>query len=180
MSPPSSLDHPAFARTPAWVQQKLSPKAIDIIKKVHHWVEHECVPAEAIVKRQLEKHGRWKMPPLIRELREKAKKEGLFNLFLPKTFGSLSPGLTNLEYSCCCELLGRVYWAAMVNKPIHKGVKQLLINVPDAKLPCTGHWQHGTNGQILQRRTEEEMAHASSQRRDLFRIQHDRARSRLI
>jgi acyl-CoA dehydrogenase len=111
----SSLDHPAFARTPAWVQEKLSPKAIEIIKKVHHWVENECVPAEPIVKRQLEKHGRWKMAPLIRELREKAKKEGLFNLFLPKTFGNLSPGLTNLEYSCCCELLGRVYWAAMVD-----------------------------------------------------------------
>ena len=116
MSPPSSsLDHPAFARTPAWVQQKLSPKAIEIIKKVHHWVETECVPAEPIYKRQLEKYGRWKMPPLIKDLREKAKKEGLFNLFLPKSFGSLSPGLTNLEYSCCCELLGRVYWAAMVH-----------------------------------------------------------------
>lgn len=58
------------------------------------------------------------MPPLIKELREKAKKEGLFNLFLPKSFGSLSPGLTNLEYSCCCELLGRVYWAAMVRNGV--------------------------------------------------------------
>jgi alkylation response protein AidB-like acyl-CoA dehydrogenase len=150
MSPPSSsLDHPAFARTPAWVQQKLSPKAIDIIKKVHHWVENECVPAEPIVKRQLEKHGRWKMAPLIRELREKAKQEGLFNLFLPKTFGSLSPGLTNLEYSCCCELLGRVYWAAMVSKRVDRSTIQLLIVALDSELPCSRHWQHGTNGKVL-------------------------------
>lgn len=151
MSPlSSSLDHPAFARTPAWVQQKLSPQAVEIIKKVHHWVEHECVPAETIVKRQLEKHGRWKMAPLIRELREKAKKEGLFNLFLPKTFGSLSPGLTNLEYSCCCELLGRVYWAAMVSTEAMHNKGYLLIGSADFELPRSGHWKHGADGQVLQ------------------------------
>ena len=115
MSPPSpDLNHPAFERIPPWVQQKLSTKAVDTIKRVHHWVETECIPAEPIVKAQLEKHGRWKTPPLIKELREKAKQQGLFNLFLPKTFGDLSPGLTNLEYSCCAETMGRVYWAAMV------------------------------------------------------------------
>ena len=108
------LDHPAFARIPPWVQQKLSSKAIDLIKRVHYWVEHECVPAELIFKAQLKKDGQWKTPALVKELREKAKKEGLFNLFLPKSFGDLSPGLTNLEYSCCAEIMGRVYWAAMV------------------------------------------------------------------
>ena len=116
MSPPTQdLDHPAFSHIPPWVQQKLSSKAVETIKKVHHWVETECVPAEPIVKKQLQKEGaRWKTPQLIKDLREKAKKEGLFNLFLPKSFGDLSPGLTNLEYSCCAEIMGRVYWAAMV------------------------------------------------------------------
>lgn len=115
---PSAADfhHPAFTRIPTWVKEKLSPKAVDTIKKVHHFVESECVPAEPIVKAQLEKYGRWKTPPLIMELREKAKKEGLFNLFLPKSFGELSPGLTNLEYSCCAEIMGRVYWAQMVGR----------------------------------------------------------------
>lgn len=80
----------------------LTPRPIDVR---HHWVETECVPAEPVVKAQLEKFGRWKIPPLIRQLREKAKKEGLFNLFLPKSFGDLSPGLTNLEYSCCAEIM---------------------------------------------------------------------------
>ncbi|KAK0337080.1 hypothetical protein LTR02_003113 [Friedmanniomyces endolithicus] len=105
-------NHPALVRIPPWVQEKLSPKAVDYIKRVHHWVETECIPAEPIVKAQLAKFGRWKTPPLIHELRAKAKKEGLFNLFLPKSFGSLSPGLTNLEYSCCAEIMGRCYWAA--------------------------------------------------------------------
>lgn len=99
-----SFDHPAFTHIPTLVREKLSPKAIEIIKKVHHWVEYECVPAEPVVKAQLEKFGRWKLPPLIRDLREKAKKEGLWNLFLPRSFGELSPGLTNLEYSVCAEI----------------------------------------------------------------------------
>lgn len=107
--------HPAFVHIPTWVQEKLSPKAIDYVKRVHHWVETECIPAEPIVKAQLARDGRWKTPKIIRKLRAKAKKAGLFNLFLPKSFGDLSPGLTNLEYSCCAEIMGRCYWAAQVS-----------------------------------------------------------------
>jgi len=47
-------------------------------------------------------------------LREKAKKAGLFNLFLPNHFKE-SPGLTNLEYSCCAEIMRTVYWAQQVS-----------------------------------------------------------------
>ena len=110
------FEHPALAHIPVWTQEKLSPKAVETIKKVHAWVENECIPAEPIVKAQIEqdKKTEWKTPQLIVELREKAKKEGLFNLFLPKSFGDLSPGLTNLEYSCCAEIMGRCYWAAQV------------------------------------------------------------------
>jgi acyl-CoA dehydrogenase len=105
-------NHPAFARIPPWVKGKLSPKAIDIIKKVHDWVETECVPAEPIMKAQLAK-DRWKTPELMHQLRKKAKAAGLFNIFLPNHFKE-SPGLTNLEYSCCAEIMGRCYWAAQV------------------------------------------------------------------
>jgi hypothetical protein len=38
----------------------------------------------------------------IEDLKEKAKKAGLFNLFLP----SIS-GLTNVEYAHLCEIMGR-------------------------------------------------------------------------
>lgn len=114
----ADFDHPALSRIPPWVQEKLSLKAIDLIKRVHHWVETECIPAEPVVKAQLAKYGRWKTPLLIHDLRAKAKKEGLFNLFLPKSFGELSPGLTNLEYSCCAEIMGRCYWAAQVRMKV--------------------------------------------------------------
>ncbi|KAF4784804.1 acyl-CoA dehydrogenase family member 10 [Colletotrichum scovillei] len=79
---------------------KLSPLAIEKINAVYEWV----------FKAQLEAR-RWTTPPLIHELRKKAKERGLFNLFLPNHFKE-SPGLTNLEYSCCAEIMGRCYWAA--------------------------------------------------------------------
>jgi hypothetical protein len=110
-----ALKGPAFDRIPPWVQQKLSPLAIEKIQAVHDWVENECIPREPIVKAQLE-GKRWTTPPVIHELRKKAKEQGLFNLFLPNHFKE-SPGLTNLEYSCCAEIMGRCYWAAQVRTP---------------------------------------------------------------
>lgn len=107
---------PAFHRIPPWVKEKLSPIAIEKIQKVYDFVENECIPAEPIMKAQIEApENRWKNQPLMDELREKAKAAGLFNLFLPKHFKE-SPGLTNLEYACCAELMGRVYWAQHVSR----------------------------------------------------------------
>ncbi|KAF2669343.1 acyl-CoA dehydrogenase family member 11 [Microthyrium microscopicum] len=103
-------NHPAFARLPPWVQSKIRPQAVETIKKVWDWVETECVPAEPIMKAQLA-NDRWKTPQLMHDLRAKAKAAGLFNLFLPNHFKE-SPGLTNLEYGCCAEIMGRCYWAA--------------------------------------------------------------------
>ncbi|PGH26443.1 hypothetical protein AJ80_01941 [Polytolypa hystricis UAMH7299] len=103
-------NNPAFNRIPPWVKAKLSPKAIDWIQKVYDWVETECIPAEPVVKAHLAKE-RWQTSPLIVDLRKKAKAAGLFNLFLPNHFVE-SPGLTNLEYACCAEIMGRCYWAA--------------------------------------------------------------------
>ncbi|KAF1990416.1 acyl-CoA dehydrogenase family member 11 [Aulographum hederae CBS 113979] len=108
--PIQTENNPAFARIPPWVMTKLRPKAIETIQAVYDWVETECIPAEAVMKEQLAK-DRWKTPALMHELRKKAKAKGLFNLFLPNHFKE-SPGLTNLEYSCCAEIMGRNYWAA--------------------------------------------------------------------
>lgn len=51
-------------------------------------------------------------PEILDELKEKARAEGLWNLFLPdEEFGA---GLTNLEYAPLAELMGRVGWASEV------------------------------------------------------------------
>jgi len=56
----------------------------------------------------------WKKWPGLDALKEKARKEGLWNLFLPKGYGSLSPGLTNLEYAPLAEIMGRILWSSEV------------------------------------------------------------------
>ncbi|HEV8406522.1 MAG TPA: acyl-CoA dehydrogenase family protein, partial [Sphingomicrobium sp.] len=64
---------------------------------------------------------RWKVLPLIEELKAKARAEGLWNLFMPPSHGGTQvddsfefdgPGLTNLQYAFCAEEMGRVGWAA--------------------------------------------------------------------
>lgn len=56
----------------------------------------------------------WKEFPRLEELKEKAKAAGLWNLFLPKSYGDLSPGLTNLEYAALAETMGRILWSSEV------------------------------------------------------------------
>ncbi len=56
----------------------------------------------------------WKVPPIMEELKAKAKAEGLWNFFLPKEYGRFSPGLTNLEYAPLAELMGRIEWASEI------------------------------------------------------------------
>jgi acyl-CoA dehydrogenase len=48
---------------------------------------------------------RWQVPPIMEELKAKARERGLWNLFLPES--ALGAGLTNLEYAPLCEVMGR-------------------------------------------------------------------------
>jgi acyl-CoA dehydrogenase len=107
-----NTDGPGFSRLPPWVMTKLTPQGKQKIQQVWNWVETECIPAEPIMKAAIEK-DRWATPEIMHDLRKRAKAARLFNLFLPNHFKE-SPGLTNLEYACCAEIMGRVYWAAQV------------------------------------------------------------------
>ena len=67
---------------------------------------------------------RWKVLPIIEELKAKAKADGIWNLFMPprndshhhvdETFEFDGPGLTNLEYALCAEEMGRIEWASEI------------------------------------------------------------------
>jgi acyl-CoA dehydrogenase len=56
----------------------------------------------------------WETPPVVEELKAKARAAGLWNLFLPVEHGRYSGGLTNMEYAPLAEQMGRVTWASEV------------------------------------------------------------------
>ncbi len=55
----------------------------------------------------------WVPTKLIEELKPKARAEGLWNLFLPRS-PRAPEGLSNLEYAPLCEIMGRVHWVPEV------------------------------------------------------------------
>lgn len=56
----------------------------------------------------------WQSPELMETLKEKAKAQGLWNLFLPEEYLPYGAGLTNLEYAPLCEIMGRVLFSSEV------------------------------------------------------------------
>ncbi|KOO42902.1 acyl-CoA dehydrogenase family protein [Priestia koreensis] len=83
-----------------------SQKVIQLQEKLTTFMEEHVYPNEARIEESLnEQSTRWSIPPLMEELKEKAKQQGLWNLFLPHS--ELGAGLTNVEYAPLCEIMGR-------------------------------------------------------------------------
>lgn len=84
-----------------------SHKVIDLQKRVSSFMEEHVYPNEKLYEEQLnEQKNRWSsVPPIMDELKEKAKKANLWNLFLPDS--EYGAGLTNQEYAPLCEIMGR-------------------------------------------------------------------------
>jgi len=70
-------------------------------------MDEHVYPNEKVYAKQLDAQAdRWSTwPPILEELKAKARKAGLWNLFLPES--DLGAGLTNLEYAPLCEIMGR-------------------------------------------------------------------------
>ena len=91
---------------------ELRPEAVNLISRVKDFIEKECVPVEHTFHEQIQDGDeRWKSyPPIMNELKEKAKSLGLWNLFLPESeFGA---GLTNYEYAHLAEAMGTCHIAS--------------------------------------------------------------------
>lgn len=70
------------------------------------FMDEHIYPNESTFREQLEAaEDRWSIPPIMEELKAKARAEGLWNLFLPDS--EYGAGLTNLEYAPLCEIMGR-------------------------------------------------------------------------
>ncbi|MEU9410164.1 acyl-CoA dehydrogenase family protein [Streptomyces sp. NPDC048281] len=84
----------------------LSPRAEELRSRMAAFMAEHVLPAEPVHDRQLaEGDDPHQLPPIMRELQEKARAEGLWNLFL--AHGDWGAGLTNLEYAPLAELAGR-------------------------------------------------------------------------
>jgi acyl-CoA dehydrogenase len=75
------------------------------------FMEEHVYPNEPTYQAQLQAE-RWRPPPILEELKTRARALGLWNLFLPQC--DHGAGLTTLEYAPLCEVMGRVPWAAEV------------------------------------------------------------------
>ena len=83
-----------------------SAKALELGERVKAFLDEHIIPAEHTYHQQLDEGpDRWTVPPVMDELKAKAKKAGLWNLFLPKKH--FPDSLTNLEYASICETMGR-------------------------------------------------------------------------
>ncbi|MEH7199901.1 acyl-CoA dehydrogenase [Priestia megaterium] len=84
-----------------------SDKVVKLQEELSSFMEEHVYPNERLYEQQLnEQPSRWSaVPPIMEELKEKAKQAGLWNLFLPES--EYGAGLTNVEYAPLCEIMGR-------------------------------------------------------------------------
>jgi len=96
-----------------------SAKSKDWIKRVSAFMDKHIYPNVETFQKQHDAGDRWVTPQIVHDLKAIAKKEGLWNMFMPphkehdkgEWHGA---GLTNLEYAPLAEIMGRVSFASEV------------------------------------------------------------------
>ena len=83
---------------------ELSSRSRELRERLLAFFDQHIYPNEARFHEQIERN-RWQVPGIVEELKEKARAQGLWNLFLPEN--DRGAGLTNLEYAPLCEVMGR-------------------------------------------------------------------------
>ena len=84
----------------------MTPRAEDLARRLTAFMQAHVYPAEPAFEREVAAAAdRWAEPPVLAELKVRAKAAGLWNLFLPR--GHDPDALSNLEYAPLCEIMGR-------------------------------------------------------------------------
>lgn len=73
-------------------------------ERLRQFMDVNVYPHEKSLEDALQ-YDRWQVPPLMEELKQRARAEGLWNLFLPESDYGL--GLSNREYAPLCAIMGR-------------------------------------------------------------------------
>lgn len=115
----------------------LSARSQELRDRVRSFIAAHVAPAEEAYLREVRSanHGgdwrRWRVPPVIGELKAKARAEGLWNLFLPGV-----SGITALDYAPVAEEMG---WSVIAPEVFN-------CNAPDAG-NMEVLWHYGTDEQ---------------------------------
>jgi acyl-CoA dehydrogenase len=101
----------------------LSPAETQWRDQVRAFMDQNVRPSSGEYDAQQRSGDRWKILPIIEELKKKARAEGLWNLFMPPSHGATpvddgyafaGPALSNVQYAFCAEEMGRIGWASEV------------------------------------------------------------------
>ena len=84
---------------------EFSGKVKNLQQKLIAFMDEHIYPNEKAYYDQVAEGDRWAVPPLMNELKEKARTAGIWNWFLPES--EHGAGLSNLEYAPLCEIMGR-------------------------------------------------------------------------
>lgn len=83
-----------------------SDKVVALRQKLIRFMDEHVYPAEQKYYDYIKPEAqRWTIPPIMEEMKIKARDAGLWNLFLPES--DKGAGLTNLEYAPLAEIMGR-------------------------------------------------------------------------
>ena len=95
-----------------------SAKAQEMIARVQAFMDEHIIPNELKYMEQVDEHNgdwtKWQVPPMMEEWKERAKAEGLWNLFLPdEHYGA---GLSNRDYAPLAEIMGYCPFASELSR----------------------------------------------------------------
>ncbi|KAI4369553.1 hypothetical protein MLD38_017980 [Melastoma candidum] len=135
--PPAHRNHGGEGKSPLH-QGRFVPnnRVLELRKKLLDFMEDHVYPLESEFYKLAQTDSRWTIHPEEERLKELAKKEGLWNLWIPfdsaerareLIYGRgshvaasnssdllLGAGLSNLEYGYLCEIMGRSIWAPQI------------------------------------------------------------------
>ncbi|MBN9525842.1 MAG: acyl-CoA dehydrogenase [Alphaproteobacteria bacterium] len=91
---------------------EFSEKSRELHARIEQFMDRHVYPNEHRFDEEVAEGDRWQPTRVVEELKQKAKAEGLWNLFLPDSHRGA--GLSNLDYAPLCEIMGRVTFAPEV------------------------------------------------------------------